>query len=65
MSKYKHTSSMIVKTFKEKEIKKLLKTCDPYLVEYIESLKRNLEGWKEISQKAIKKLKEETHGKGI
>ncbi len=49
---------MQVKTFDDKRLKKLMAECDPYLLLYIEALKRNADGWRGISQKAIKKLRE-------
>lgn len=48
---------MRVKTFDEERLKKLLVECDPYLLKYIEALKRNGDRWRDISQKAMKKLR--------
>ena len=49
---------MIVKAFNDNNIKKLIKECDPELREYIGALKRALEGQKETTVLAIKKIKE-------
>ena len=49
---------MNVKTFDNERLKRLMADCDPYLLKYIEALKQNARGWEEISQKAIKKLRE-------
>jgi hypothetical protein len=49
-----------VKTFNSKEIKQLIKECDPRLRQYIEAQERALKGQKETTALAINKIKELT-----
>lgn len=55
---------MNVKTFDDERLKILRDEADPYLLLYIKALERNAKGWKDISRKAIKKLKEVTSEAG-
>ena len=50
----------IVKTFNDKEIKQLIKDCDPELRKYIEAQQRALKMGQETTALAIKKIKELT-----
>ena len=53
---------MTLKTFDDDKIKKLIKECDPELKLYIEALKRALQGQKDTTVLANKKIKELVNG---
>ena len=50
---------MLVKTFSDSEIKRLIKQTEPILQEYIKKLKDSLENQKKITGKSILKLREQ------
>ncbi len=53
---------MTVKTFDEEKLKKLISSSDPYLQQYIKSLKQTSDNWKDIATRAKKKLLEVSIG---
>jgi hypothetical protein len=53
----KMEEKMEVKTFNEDKISKLIKESDPYLKQYIKSLKEVSKNWENIANKAIAKLR--------
>jgi len=48
---------MTVNTFNEKELKQHLKTCDPYILQYIEALKNVAKGWEDVAQTALENIR--------
>ncbi len=51
---------MEVKTFDSNKLKKAMKKADPMLVEYITALKRALEGQEQVTNEAMKKIRQLT-----
>jgi len=49
---------MVVKTFKDSEIKQLIAKADPRLKQYIKALKSALENEASIRHAAVRKIKE-------
>ncbi len=50
--------SIIVKSLSITECKKAVKDCPKIVQDYVRALENSCEGWKQCTQKAIKKLKE-------
>lgn len=48
--------SINVKVFDDRKAEEELKKCPKIVRDYVKLLKKSIEGWKDISQKAIHKL---------
>lgn len=54
---------MVVKTFNDEKLHKLISESDPYIQKYIKALKTTSDNWKDIAYQSKSKLLAKSHNK--